>query len=106
MKKKCCNKKKCKDGAKPCKKMGVDSKTEAEWLKVYKQGMGASKVPFKGIGNPRPTPKGASRKELHARTLTGKKFNYAGPGTAFTQRNARGDKGINYMDHCAKLHDY
>ena len=107
MRKKCCDKKKCKGGEKPCpKKIGVDKKREGEWLKVYKQGMGSRNVPFKGLGESKPKPKGATRTEYHARTLTGKKFNYAGAGTAFDKRQARGDKGITYSDHCAMLHDY
>ena len=43
---------------------------------------------------------------MHAMTLTGKTFNFAGPGTCFKQRKVRGDKPINYSDQCAKLHDY
>ena len=38
--------------------------------------------------------------------MTGKKFNFAGPGTCFSQRNKRGDKPITYADQCAKLHDH
>ena len=55
--------------------------------------------------NARPTPKGCKTKERHARTLTGTKFNWCGPGTCFDQRVARGDKGINRLDDCCKKHD-
>ena len=95
MKKKCCED--CKEGKK-CRK-------EEAWLKTYRGGAGASKVPFTGIGASKPKPKGCKTKEMHARTATGKKFNYAGPGTCFSQRRARGDKGISYTDWCGKLHD-
>ena len=87
----------CK-GGKKCQK-------EEAWLKTYRGGAGASKVPFTGLGASKPKPKGCKTKELHARTITGKKFNYAGPGTCFAQRRARGDKGISYTDWCGKLHD-
>jgi len=99
MRKKCC--KGCKNGGK-CK---ADPKKVNAWVKVYNQGADAHKIPFRGLGEAKPTPKGAKRKELHARTLTGKMFNYAGPGTAYHLRMKRGDKGITYSDHCAKLHD-
>ena len=95
----CC--KNCKDG-----KRCASKDKEKAWLEVYKKGLGASRVPFRGLGQPKPTPKGCKTREMHARTLTGKKFNYAGPGTCFSQRRARGDKPITYSDGCAVLHDY
>ena len=72
---------------------------------MYKKGLGASRVPIRGLGQPKATPMGCKTREKHARTLTGKKFNYAGAGTCFHKRRARGDKGITYAEHCAKLHD-
>ena len=95
----CC--KNCKDG-----KRCASKEKEKAWLQVYKKGLGASRVPFRGLGQPKATPKGCKTREMHARTLTGKKFNYAGPGTCFSQRRARGDKPISYGDACAVLHDY
>ena len=98
MRKKCC--KGCKSGGK-C----ADPKKVKAWVKVYNQGADAHKIPFRGLGEPRAKPSGCKGIEYHARTLTGKKFNYAGGGTCFNKRRARGDKGISYADHCAKLHD-
>ena len=99
MRKKCC--KGCKSGGK-CK---ADPKKVNTWGKGYNQGADAHKIPFRGLGEPRAKPSGCKGIEYHARTLTGKKFNYAGGGTCFNKRRARGDKGISYADHCAKLHD-
>ena len=105
MNKKCC--KSCKNGKKCESKAPKASKAkQSAWLQVYRQGMGADKIPFRGLGAPRAKPKGCKSTEYHARTLTGKKHNFAGAGTCFDQRRARGDKGISYADHCAKLHDY
>ena len=94
MKKKCCEK--CKDGKK-CRK-------EQAWVRVYESGAGANKVPFTGLGKSRAKPKGCKSVEMHARTTKGK-MNFAGPGTCFAQRRARGDKGITHTDWCGKLHD-
>ena len=99
MRKKCC--KGCKNGGK-CK---ADPKKVNAWIKVYNQGADAHKIPFRGLGEPRAKPSGCKGIEYHARTLTGKKFNYAGAGTCFHKRRAPGDKGITCADHCAKLHD-
>lgn len=61
---------------------------------------------FEGLGEPVKKPQNCKKTELHARTLTGKKFNYAGPGTCFAGRLARKDKGITYTDYCGKKHDW
>ena len=99
-------KKGCCENCKGGKKCKADKDKEAAWVKVYRQGADASKVPFTGLGQPKAKPKGCKTKELHARTLSGKKFNFAGPGTCYAGRKARGDKGITYSDACAKLHDH
>jgi len=61
---------------------------------------------FEGIGNPVKKPQNCKTTELHARTLLGKKFNWAGPGTCASGRFARNDKGITYSDWCGKKHDW
>ena len=64
---------------------------------------------FDGLGEPVKKPQNCKSTELHARTLTGKKFNFAGPGTCYEApnneyvgRRARGDKPITYTDACEK----
>ena len=93
----------CCDNCKKGKKCRSEQK---KWVEVYKKGADADKIPFRGVGDSKAKPKGCKNRELHARTLTGKKFNFAGPNTCFRQRIARGDKPITYSDACAKLHDY
>ena len=58
-----------------------------------------------GLGPAVKKPKDCKTTELHARTISGKKFNYAGPGTCFSLRQKRGDKPLNYLDACAEKHD-
>ena len=89
-----------------CRKGKKCKSEQKKWVDIYKKSADSVKVPFRGLGESKPKPKGCKSKELHARTLTGKKFNFAGPGTCFTQRNKRGDKPITYADQCAKLHDH
>jgi len=86
--------------------MSKDQKVK-KWVDFYNQLSPRNPdLKFEGIGEPMKKPQNCKKTELHARTLTGKKFNWAGPNTCATGRFARKDKGITYTDWCAKKHDW